>query len=64
MRSERPRALRDRRSGPGKDSGQTGGSSHVPNLPQRPRPENAPIRGLSKVTAHNVSAEREDRAHA
>eukprot|EP00966_Prymnesium_polylepis_P011873 272590-Prymnesium_polylepis.1 len=62
MRSERPCALRDRSGGPGKDSGQVDGSSHVPNPPQRPRPENAPRQGLSKVTAHNFSAVRKDRA--
>ena len=46
-------ALRDRSGGPGKDSSQGGGPSHAPALRQRLRPENAPVRELSKLTAPN-----------
>ena len=63
MRSERPCALRDRSGGQGKDSSQGGGRSHAPVPRQRLRPENAPVRGLGKVTAPNFPP-RKDRARA
>eukprot|EP00966_Prymnesium_polylepis_P098311 2276970-Prymnesium_polylepis.2 len=64
LRSGRPCSLRDSSGGRGKDSSQGGGTSHAPALRQSLRPENAPVRGLSKVTANNVFAVCEDRARA
>eukprot|EP00966_Prymnesium_polylepis_P315786 7296211-Prymnesium_polylepis.1 len=60
MPSERPCALRDHSGGQGKDFSQGGELSHASVPRQRLRPENSPVRGLSKVTAHNFSAVRED----